>query len=161
MRIKVLLLSISVIGLTVCTGRLALAQAAAGFQPLTSSDAPHIVQAGFGVYNNDTTASRSITSSLGALTAPLAGVLNLEAYIYNSGGGTSSCTPYAADTSITSVPITTGTSGSSSAPGQVHFPLQLGLTAGHLYAISVICSLSKSPGGGNNTTLWAVVEPPQ
>ena len=157
MRIRPILLGVLVVALTMCAERLVFAQAASGFQPVTSSDAAHIVQAGFGVYNTDTTTSRSITSSYEIVTPFITGTsVSLRAYLYNSSTASSTCVAYAADLSNSSIPVTTGTGASTTTFGQTHIDFGVGTPNIDTYAISVVCTLSKSAGGGNNTTLWAV-----
>ena len=157
MRIRTLLLGAVVVVFTMYAEAAALAQGASAFQGLTSSDATHLVQAGYGIYNTDTMASHSITAFYGIVTPLISSTSqSFTAYIYNDGAGTTSCNAYALDLN-NSLALSTGTTQGNSATGSlsISFGVSTG-TAGHSYAVSVLCTLSKSQGGGNNSTLFVV-----
>ena len=66
-------------------GRSAFAQSASAYKPLTPSDAPYIYQAGYGVYNTDTSAAHSVTADYGVYTTTGSQTWSFTAGGYNNG----------------------------------------------------------------------------
>jgi hypothetical protein len=160
MRIRSLLLGAVFLVFTMFAETAVFAQGASAFQGLTSSDAAHLVQAGFGIYNTDTTASHSITAFYGIVTPIIANTsVSFTAYVYNDGAGTTSCNAYSLDLN-NGLASTTGSTQGVSGSGSTTISFNVGTaTESHSYVVSVVCTLSKSQGGGNNSTLFVVVSP--
>jgi hypothetical protein len=133
----------------------ALAQSAAAFQPMNPSDAPFIMRAGNGVYNTDTSNSRSVIANYGVSQAGSGGAkYSFSVAVYNN-GGTMSCQAFA----ITLTPtfaVTTGTAVSTTTAAELNLLPTVQVTSAGNYAVAVVCTLPPSNGAGNGTVfgMW-------
>jgi hypothetical protein len=127
---------------------------AAGFQPLTPSDAPYIVSAGYGIYNTDPSNSRYITAQPGAGPSPnvLGGPSDyrLIVYPYNN-GGVLTCTFYVIELGGAYPTYSGTTSTTTTGTTQLQVDVFFTATPGAIYAPGIVCQLPPSNSQGNGT----------